>query len=114
MDKTLMTDEFLSDVTNVSAALTRVELLCQLAEEAAELAQAALKLARVATANKPYLNGQRVEPLSDGVNELYANIIEEYCDVVVAALAAGIALDKDLMHAKARRWAVRVFEGGEV
>lgn len=43
----------MNDIKYVASRLSEEELLCQLAEEASELAQAALKLRRATTQNNP-------------------------------------------------------------
>lgn len=60
--------------TRVKDYLTQAELLCQLAEEAAELAQAALKERRALTNDNP-------TPVSYA--DARSNLIEEIADVFV-------------------------------
>lgn len=71
----------------ISDYLPKTEILAQLAEEASELAQAALKLRRA-------LDGKNPTPKS--VEECEANLLEEAADVKVAmeayARAAGVLL----------------------
>ena len=73
----------------------------QLGEEAAELAQAALKMARVMRDENP-----TPVPYMEALRRLR----EEYTDVFVAAAAAELLTDSDLEKAKLERWAARVKE----
>lgn len=88
----------------ISDILTQTEILAQLAEEASELAQAALKLRRA-------LDGTNPTPKS--VEECENALIEEYADVVNCI----IALDLDdavfdrmqkMQHEKEARWLSRL------
>lgn len=63
------------------AKLSDTALLCQLAEEAAELAQAALKLRRV-------LAGDNPTPVTQSQAE--ATLLEEFADVLTAAEVYGL------------------------
>lgn len=87
--------------------LPREELLCQLAEEASELAQAALKLRRT-------LDG--VNPTPTTYEEAYQNLKEEIADVELLIFVLG--LDKHAaeyahrMREKLDRWCKRL--NGEV
>ena len=89
----------------VRAKLTDQELLAQLAEEAAELAQAALKMRRV-------MDGTNPTPVT--FQEAYDNILEEICDVetCVAALLyntpTAVKVRADLRAVKLERWAGRL------
>ena len=75
----------------------RPAMLEQLAEEASELAQAALKLARIYRAENP-------TPVTE--SEAYKNIIEEYTDVQTCARELGIESDPEIK----RRKEVRFYE----
>lgn len=67
-----------TDIEYIASRLSREDILCQLAEEASELAQAALKLRRVITGTNP-------TPVSaDGANH---TLNEEIVDVAVAVEA---------------------------
>lgn len=61
--------------TRVKDYLTQAELLCQLAEEAAELAQAALKERRTLT---------RENPTPKTYQQAHINLLEEVADVYVS------------------------------
>lgn len=71
----------------------------QLAEEAAELAQAALKYARK-------LRGENYTPKT--IDELLNNLIEEYTDVIVCAMCLKLNADYELMFSKMKRWEERI------
>ena len=83
--------------------LSQEELLCQLAEEAAELAQAALKLRRV-------YDGSNPTPVKR--SEAYDNLKEEIADIILVLNV----LDFDIMpheqmqiiNFKLQRWASRL------
>ena len=85
----------------VQETLTERDLLEQLAEEAAELSQAALKLIRASGMNKnatPVTREQAAE-----------NVLEELRDVLIAAEALGIWLGDHKMDSyKWQRWADRL------
>lgn len=93
----------------VRAKLTDQELLAQLAEEAAELAQAALKMRRV-------MDGANPTPVT--FQEAHDNILEEICDVetCVAALLyntpTAVKVRADLRAKKLERWAGRLIAKG--
>lgn len=74
-------------------------VLDQLAEEATELAQAALKLARVY---------RGINPTPVAVDEAHNNLIEEYSDVVLVARILDVYADPDILTAKTERWLKRL------
>lgn len=91
---------YIDDKRYVLAHTDRRALLEQLAEEAAELSQAALKLIRA-------------EKLSDNPTTTHVSIaseqlIEELADVLVAADAVGVPVLESCDNSKWRRWAVRI------
>ena len=91
----------------VREQLPDTELLAQLAEEAAELGQAALKLRRV-------IDGRNPTPVSLSV--AHANFEEEIADVLLCLETLGFYLDvlakyKAMMDGKLTRWAKRLREG---
>lgn len=95
----------------IAANLSDEDILCQIAEEAAELAQAALKLRRAITQTNP--TPVTVEQAAD-------NLIEEYGDTVVACVAYFMKHDfidrkyVDILeksNTKYSRWAQRIKEG---
>ena len=65
----------MTDLEYIADNLSDEDILCQIAEEAAELAQAALKLRRAITQTNP-------TPVSD--EEAVDSIIEEYADTIGA------------------------------
>lgn len=82
------------------------ELLCQLAEEASELAQAALKLRRCITGKNP----TPVTPM-----QAEANLVEELADVqlVTEVLNRGKRIQKQIdsiAESKLDRWEQRIEE----
>ena len=83
--------------------LTQEELLCQLAEEASELAQAALKLRRV-------YDGSNPTPVKR--HEAYDHFKEEIADImlVLNVLDFDISLHEQskTMNFKLKRWADRL------
>lgn len=95
----------MTNIDTIRAHLDQPELLAQLAEEAAELAKAALKLRRVYTGENP-------TPVTG--KEAFDNLLEEMADVYVCLLV----LDFDrgphrirvqrIMNTKLERWADRL------
>lgn len=79
--------------------LGEAEVLAQLAEEAAELAQAALKLRRV-------LDGWNPTPVTE--QEARQNLLEEYTDVVHCAMELGLLKNPYLIAEKHDRWRQRL------
>jgi NTP pyrophosphatase (non-canonical NTP hydrolase) len=80
------------------------ELLAQMAEEAAELSQAALKLRRK-------LDGSNPTPKTE--RELRANLDEELADVAVCVSALELDTKWELMRKKICRWVERLEENDE-
>ena len=74
------------------------ELLCQCAEECAEMAQAALKLARILRAINP-------TPISE--EEARQNLKEEFSDIANCADDLGLQVDRDLIRSKQERFLKR-------
>lgn len=99
--------EEMNDLEYIRQRLAPSVALCQLAEEASELSQAALKLVRATGNGNP-------TPVSydAAVDALY----EEYADVNVAVTVVldrlGLGYDRldDLEAGKIRRWAMRLRE----
>lgn len=77
----------------------RVVCLEQMAEEAMELGNAALKLVRV-------LNGVNPTPVT--VEEAEAKLLEEWTDLVVVGSVYGAGADYDIYNRKLNRWYERV------
>lgn len=100
----------MTDLEYIAANLSEEDILCQIAEEAAELEQAALKLRRAITGTNP-------TPMS--MEEAEKNLIEEYGDTAVAYVAYSIKHDLidrkyvDILeksNTKYSRWAQRIKE----
>ena len=101
----------MTDLEYIAENLSDEDILCQLAEEAAELAQAALKLRRAITGTNP-------TPVSN--EDAIYNLIEEYGDVVGAfwVYAKKSEIDTEVyelsnenIESKLDRWAQRIKEG---
>ena len=93
----------------IAEKLSKAAILEQMAEEAAELAQAALKLARI-------IRGENPTPVTEDYAEL--SLQEEYCDVRVCArvLDEHICLLRGttwLENQKMERWLKRLEENEE-
>ena len=74
-------------------------MLEQLAEEAAERAQAALKLARIE-------RGENPTPVTE--DEAYKNLVEEYTDVETCARELCLRADPEIEAAKRQRFYDRI------
>lgn len=88
-------------VEEIRDKVGEAELLAQLAEEAAELSQAALKLRRK-------LDGRNPTPKTE--RELRANLDEELADVAVCVSALELDTKWELMRKKICRWVERLEE----
>ena len=96
---------YIDDKFYVRSHTDRRTLLEQLAEEAAELSQAALKLIRA--------EGLSDNPTPANVSIASEQLNEEFADVLMAADAVGIPVLESCDNSKWRRWAVRIREGCE-
>lgn len=101
----------MTDIEYIAETLSEEDILCQIAEEAAELAQAALKLRRVITQTNP-------TPVT--VDEAKYNLLEEYGDVCGAFWVYAVKnkaeddiseVTSDNISAKYNRWAQQIKEG---
>ena len=87
--------------------LSQEELLCQLAEECAELGKAALKLRRV-------YDGKNPTPVGRG--EAYNNLLEEIADVALCLEVLDLNTPhvlfevQKIINMKKKRWALRLKE----
>lgn len=97
----------IKSVDLIREKLSQEELLCQLAEECAELGKAALKLRRA-------YDGTNPTPIKNA--EAYNNLLEEIADVILClevlnlhAPAAMFEVEKT-MNMKVKRWALRLKE----
>lgn len=92
-----------SEFEYIREHLSKEDLLCQLAEEAAELAQAALKLRRA-------IDGHNPTPVSEYRAEV--DLVEEMADVNLCIRALGRSFgDDDVMEIfgqKRSRWVDRL------
>ena len=103
----------MNDIEYIRTAMPETEVLAQLAEECAELAQAALKLRR---ALKP-----ESSPTPCSVSEAIMRFNEEIADVLVCLRVARRVGDatllspiESIMRSKTERWAQRLGkEGGD-
>lgn len=85
----------------IRLTLSRAELLTLLAEEAAELSQAALKLRRAETGTNP-----TPVPAATAAEHL----IEEISDVSLVLQILKLEPDPETVHRKLHRWATRLRE----
>lgn len=101
----------MTDLEYIAENLSDEDILCQIAEEAAELAQAALKLRRAIT---------KTNPTPVAVEKAADNLIEEYGDTVVACVTYFMKHDLidrkyvdvlEKSNTKYSRWAQRIKEG---
>ena len=102
----------MTDIEYIAANLSDEDILCQISEEAAELAQAALKLRRAITQTNP-------TPVT--VDEAKYNLLEEYGDVIGSFLAYAkknnlddesvYETSNENIYSKFDRWSDRIKEG---
>lgn len=108
-------DELYDAIGEIEERMDMDNQLTQLAEEAAELAQAALKYRRaIQTARWE----ENISPTPKTLNDAYDSLVEECSDVMLATLVLTKELiSNDIMLNKARRWLDRLKryrdEGGE-
>ena len=81
--------------------LGQEEILCQIAEEASELAQAALKYRRA-------ISGKNPTPVTEA--EAYRNLLEEYADCAISLQVFGVQYGDitGIMWQKYARWKERM------
>lgn len=105
MSDNLIKDVYTQNLRYIESNTTHADLLMQMAEEAVELAQAALKCRRALGCGTP-------TPVSVGA--AYANVLEELADVKVCADAImtweDVVVVLETRHRKADRWAKRLRE----
>lgn len=101
-----MDDALFYDSYQLVSDLPDRDLLEQLAEESAELSQAALKLIRA--------HGMSQNPTPISEDEAMHSLIEEANDVLIVLVILGLA-DQNTVHdwRKLVRWAERIQEAGE-
>lgn len=100
--------ELTNNLRYITQSVPRSEILAQLAEEASELAQAALKMRRAE---------DRANPTPISTDEGRIALLEEWADVNLCAMAlaeAGLDLGtyetQVIIESKANRWANRLSE----
>lgn len=86
-------------IDHILEKVPKEDLYCQLAEEAAELAQAANKMARI-------IRGSNPTPKNE--SEVYKNVVEEFTDVFSVASVLDIHVDDLILNYKLRRWSQRL------
>ena len=93
-----------AEITGINTLLGCCELLAGLAEEAAELAQAALKMRRM-------LDGRNPTPMTTG--DASRNLNEEFADVLLCVAVLGFDREEiaRIIREKAARWSTRLEEG---
>ena len=93
-----------TEIEKIKDRLGEPEALAQLAEECAELAQAALKLRRAREGKNPTPNTEE---------ERRRALIEEYTDVIHCAMVLDLEMDLDQIRKKTERWMRRLGIGEE-
>ena len=93
-----------AEIRGINTLLDCCELLAGLAEEAAELAQAALKMRRTLDKSNP-------TPMTTG--DASRNLNEEFADVLLCAAVLGFDREEiaRIIREKAARWSTRLEEG---
>lgn len=94
--------EWKHNVDAVTNAVPMVALFDQLAEESAELAKAAIKVARV-------VRGENRTPVTR--YEAMKNVMEELADLAVVLDVLELEPDRQVMKYKLKRWVERLQEG---
>lgn len=101
----------MTDLEYIVENLSEEDILCQISEEAAELAQAALKLRRAMT---------QTNPTTVSVKKAADDLMEEYGDTVVAYVVYAVKSNwvdcqnivvGEIIRDKYNRWAQRIKEG---
>lgn len=90
-----------TDKIDILRTLGRPACLEQLAEEASELSQAALKLARCLRDENPTPKNEQ---------QCYDALIEEYTDVINCTEILEIEHDQEMLEYKRKRWKIRIKE----
>jgi hypothetical protein len=91
----------MTQIETISSKYETKTLLDQLAEEATELAHAALKASRI-------MRGENPTPVTP--HEAESMVIEEWTDLCLVADVIGLNLDEDIYDAKLKRWQSRLSE----
>lgn len=91
----------MTQIESISSRYETKTLLDQLAEEATELAHAALKASRI-------MRGENPTPVN--IREAESKLVEEWTDLCLVADVMGLSLDKDIYDGKLNRWQSRLSE----
>lgn len=91
----------MTQIESISSSIKTVTLLDQLAEEATELAHAALKASRI-------MRGENPTPVT--LRDAEAMVTEEWTDLCLVADVIGLSLDEDVYDGKLNRWENRLRE----
>ena len=89
----------MTQIKSISSRTKTVTLLDQLAEEATELAHAALKASRI-------MRGENPTPVT--LRDAEAMVTEEWTDLCLVADVIGLSLDEDIYDSKTQRWISRL------
>lgn len=100
----LNTSEFKQSCLDTKRAIPKAALYEALAEEATELAQASLKMARIM---------RRENPTPVTIDDAYDNLIEEFCDLLICCRVLELETDTNLIMEKTYRWQARINKKGE-
>lgn len=98
-----MIEKYEYEIRAIRERVSERTLLEQLAEEAAELSEAALKLIRAAS-----LSDDNPTPITEG--EAINHLVEEFNDVCLIAYVIGMEMTKPFSNSKAKRWYDRLTE----
>lgn len=91
----------MTQIESISSHIKTVTLLDQLAEEATELAHAALKASRI-------MRGENPTPVN--ILDAERKLVEEWTDLCLVADVMGLNLDEDIYDGKLNRWQSRLSE----
>ena len=94
-----MNKNILDNVEYINTKLSMPDKLNQLAEECAELAQAALKLSRAI---------RQTNPTPAKPKDIYNNLIEETSDVYLCLTLLQLEAKDEIMESKSNRWIKRL------
>lgn len=91
----------MTQIESISSRYETKTLLDQLAEEATELAHAALKASRI-------MRGENPTPVN--IRDAERKLVEEGTDLCLVADVMGLNLDEDIYDGKLNRWTARLNE----
>lgn len=91
----------MTQIESISSRYETKTLLDQLAEEATELAHAALKASRI-------MRGEN--PTTVNIRDAERKLVEEWTDLCLVADVMGLNLDEDIYDGKLNRWTARLNE----